>query len=618
MNKIKFLLVGVLSLFLFSGCLKNYQDLNTNPELLGTVDPRNAFTGATENWNNSQRHHLTGKFSGVMQIMQYIVNGGGASSGIYVNPTGTARPNIYTPYYNDYFGQIGLRLNYLVNTVIPLNPEKERFQNIAAIANILEAYQAWLMFDVMGAAPYTEGLKLASEGIGQPRYDLYQKDINGTAMYKVLDDKIKANIAILQSAGDNQYNLEKNDFFYQGNVANWIKFANTLRIKMAQRLEKADNAFYKSVVAEALANSGGIISSLEESAIYHHPNEHNNNTDDMQALTTNYVASRALVNFLKAYDDPRLPLLVRRNGFGDGNNNRSNDEVFELLKEHYPNYETDFSQWTDRYVGMAANPDSTNSLWSTNAYFTIPYVEVVDGKNIEKTMTVRNNSQIESRFYVKNGGKVSNTLGVREKEDQDLYDVSQDKITLFTPLITYPEVCFMMAEIAFKDGGAKAGKDALAWYREGIKASMQQYQNWASKMGVPSAMNQNSDNYDPITTDDITAYLARPEFQSVSLEKIITQQWVNLFMRPEEAWATWKRTGLPAFKAQPIPTEGVAFLEEIKTGSEPLYIPRRGVLPTPNTANIDNFNTAVNELTADPNYGSAVDKTEGRIWWDKP
>ena len=146
-------------------------------------------------------------------------------------------------------------------------------------------------------------------------------------MYKVLDDKIKANIAILQSAGDNQYNLEKNDFFYQGNVANWIKFANTLRIKMAQRLEKADNAFYKSVVAEALANSGGIISSLEESAIYHHPNEHNNNTDDMQALTTNYVASRALVNFLKAYDDPRLPLLVRRNGFGDGNNNRSNDEV---------------------------------------------------------------------------------------------------------------------------------------------------------------------------------------------------------------------------------------------------------------------------------------------------
>lgn len=614
MNKIKFIFVGILTLLLLTGCLKDYQDLNTDPELLGTVDPRNAFTGATENWNNSQRHHLTGKYSGVMQIMQYIVNGGGAQSGVYVNPSGTARPNIYTPYYSDYFGQIGLRLNYLVNTVIPLNPEKERFQNIAAIANILEAYQAWLMFDVIGAAPYTEGLKLASEGIAMPKYDLYQKDINGTPMYKVLDEKIKANIAILQNSDENQYNLDKNDYFYNGDVAKWIKFSNTLRIKMAQRLEKADNAFYKSVVSEALANSGGIISSLEESAIYYHPNEHNNNTDDMQALTTNYVASRALVNYLKAYNDPRLPILVRRNGFGDGNNNKSNDEVFELLKKHYPDYQTKYSQWTDRYVGMAANPDSTNSLWSTNAYFTIPYVD----EGVDKTMTVRNNSQIESRFFVKNGGKVSNTLGVRDKEDQDLYDVSQDAITLFTPLITYPEVCFMMAEIAFKDGGVKAGKDALTWFRDGIRASMIQYQGWAEKMGVPSAMNKNSDNYNPISTADIDTYLARSEFQSVSLEKIISQQWVNLFMRPEEAWATWKRTGLPAFKEQPAPANGVVYLEELKTGGEQLFIPRRGVLPTPNTANVDNFNVAVEELKGDPNYGSAVDRTEGRIWWDKP
>ena len=614
MNKIKYILIGAATLFIFSGCLKDYQELNTNPELLGNVDPRNAFAGATENWNNSQRHHLTGKYSGVMQIMQYIVSSGGASSGIYVNPTATARPNIYTPYYSDYFGQIGLRLNYLVNTVIPLNPESERFENIAAIANILEAYQAWLMFDVIGAAPYTEGLKLASDGIAQPRYDLYQKDINGKEMYKVFDDKVKANIAVLQSAKENQYNLERSDFFYRGDVAKWIKFGNTLRIKMAQRLEKADNAFYQSVIAEALSHPGGIISNHEESAVYHHPNEHNNNTDDMQSLTTNYVASRTLVEFLKHHNDPRLPLLVRRNGFGEGNNNPSNDEVFELLKEHYPNYQTRYAQWTGRYVGMAANPDSTSSLWSSTGYFTIPYVD--DG--VEKNMTVRHNSQIESRFFVKNGGKVSNTLGVRDKEVQELYDVSQEEITLFTPLITYPEVCFMMAEIAFKAGSAQGGKNALTWFRDGIRASLEQYQQWAQDMAVPSAMNANSDNYDPITAADITAYLARPEFQSVSLEKIITQQWVNLFMRPEEAWATWKRTGLPSFKPQPVPEDGVVFFEELKTGGDQLFIPRRGVLPTPNTANIDNFNIAVEQLTADPNYGSGVDRTEGRIWWDKP
>lgn len=615
MNQIKYILLSFTFLFLATGCLDDYRELNTNPELLGTVDPRNAFTGATENWNNSQRHHLTGKYSGVMQIMQYIVGSEGASSGIYINPKSNSRPSPYTPYYNDYFGQIGLRLRYLVNTVIPLNPEKERYQDVAAISNILETYEAWLMFDTYGAAPYTEGLKLASDGIGTPRYDLYQQDITGKALYKVFDEKVKQNVALLQSSNENQYNLGRNDFFYTGDVSKWIRFGNTLRIKMAQRLEKADNAFYNSVITEALAHPGGIISAHDQSAIYHHPNEHNNNTDDMQALTTSYVASRALVNYLKEYNDPRLPILVRRNGFGNGNNNTENDAVFATLKKYYPNYDTKFSQWADRYVGMAANPDSTNSLWSTTAYFTIPYV---DDKGVAQTMTVRNNSQIESRFYVKNGGKVSNTLGVREKEDQALYDVSQDAITLFTPLITYPEVCFMMAEIAQKKGSALGGKTALTWFRDGIRASMEQYQSWAENMGVPSAMNENSDNYNPITPAKIDAYLAQPEFQSVSQEKIISQQWVNLFMRPEEAWASWKRTGLPAFKAQPEPENGVAFLEELKSGGDALAIPRRNILPTPNTANVDNFNAAVESLKADQNYGTSVDKTEGRIWWDKP
>jgi len=56
----------------------------------------------------------------------------------------------------------------------------------------------------------------------------------------------------------------------------------------------------------------------------------------------------------------------------------------------------------------------------------------------------------------------------------------------------------------------------------------------------------------------------------------------------------------------------------LKSGGDALVIPRRNVLPTPNTANVENFNAAVESLKADPNYGTAVDRTEGRIWWDKP
>lgn len=613
MKNIKLIIIGIFPLLFLSSCLEDYQELNTNPELLGSTDPRNAFTGATQNFNNSSRGHLMNKYSDVMQYMQYIVNYQGPQESIYVNLSKTSRPAPYTPYYNDYFGQIGLKLRYLINNVIPLNPEKERFQNVAAIAKILEAYEAWLVFDVNGAAPYNEAFKLATDGIKTPKYDLYQADLSGKKLYEVFDQKLKTNIEVLKKKLPDQYNLGSNDYFYSGDVSKWIKFANTVRIKMAQRLEKVDNEFYKSILSDVLSKGNELISSNSESCIYNHPNKYNNNTDDTHILTYQYCASRSLVSFLLAYDDPRLPLLIRRNGFGEGNNNKENDKVAKLLKKHYPDYKTKFSQWAGRYVGMSANPDSTNSNWSKDTYYSLAYK---DENGTDKTMTVRHNSQIESRFYVKNGGKVGTQITARDKEDET-FDISQDKISLFTPLITYPEVCFMMAEITYKNGTSQGGKDALTWFRDGIRASMEQYQTWAEKMKIPSAMNPNSDNYSPITSDKIDKYLAKTEFKTVSLEKIISQQWVNLYMRPEEAWATWKRTNLPAFKEQPTPQNGVAYLEILTSSEGQLLIPRRAALPIPNSANLSNYNKALEKLKKDPKYGSDVDKTEGRIWWDK-
>ena len=71
-------------MFMLTGCLDNFQELNTNPESLGSVDPRSAFTGATQNFNNCSRSHLTAKYSGTMVYMQYLVSSGGPSDGYYI------------------------------------------------------------------------------------------------------------------------------------------------------------------------------------------------------------------------------------------------------------------------------------------------------------------------------------------------------------------------------------------------------------------------------------------------------------------------------------------------------------------------------------------------------
>ena len=60
----------------------------------------------------------------------------------------------------------------------------------------------------------------------------------------------------------------------------------------------------------------------------------------------------------------------------------------------------------------------------------------------------------------------------------------------------------------------------------------------------------------------------------------------------------------------------VAFLESIRDSGVDLVIPRRNGLGVPNTLNIDNYNAAVQKLISDNHYGTATDRTAGRIWWD--
>ncbi len=613
MKTLKYIFAALCAAWMLTGCLSEFQDLNTDPEQLGTTDPRNVFTGATLNFNNNSRSHLTTKYSGVMIYMQYLVSSGGPAQGYYISPDQpNNHPEPYSPSYSDYYGSYGLRLDYLINTVIPKNDYPEKYNDLKAISQILLNYEQWRILDTYGAAPITEAFR-ATEGIRTPRYDLYQESIDGTPMYEKIDAEVKAAVETLKASDDTQAALGTNDFFYGGDVQKWIKFGNTLRVKMAQRLEKADASFYNKVLDEVLTSASNLIASNDESCIYQHTNEYNNNTDDIQDITSGYVASAAFVNFLKSVDDPRLPIMVRRNGFGDGNNNETNDEWFETLKKEYPDYATRWPRFIDRYVGMSANPDSSSSTYQKDAYLTLPYHKE-DGT--EANLEIRMHSQIESRYYVKNGGIIgNNNMPARAIEGEDFY-VNQDKMHTFTPIITYPETCFMLAEIAVKKGGAVAGKDAKGWFQAGVRASIEQYRDWAVNMNVVAQVNETAANYNPVTDAKINAYLARPEFNNITLEKIISQQWVNLYMQPEEMWATWKRTGLPAFKATPDPEGGVAVLEELHYTKNTLTIPRRNSLGTPNTLNLENYNIAIEALKSDSKYGTDTDKTEGRIWWD--
>lgn len=96
-------------------------------------------------------------------------------------------------------------------------------------------------------------------------------------------------------------------------------------------------------------------------------------------------------------------------------------------------------------------------------------------------------------------------------------------------VMTYAEVLFLQAEAAERNW---ITGDAAALYEAGIEASMELYAPYGH---APTA-------------GEIAAYLAQPEVQydpARGLEQIALQKWIALWMNGSEAWAEWRRTGIP-------------------------------------------------------------------------
>lgn len=134
------------------------------------------------------------------------------------------------------------------------------------------------------------------------------------------------------------------------------------------------------------------------------------------------------------------------------------------------------------------------------------------------------------------------------------------KATSPVEFITKEELDFIEAEATLRSGGTLA--NALIYYNNAITDNF-------TKLGLASSA---------------TAYeTANPLLPTNGLYQIAKQEWIALFINPEE-WACWRRTGVPALVA-PV-------------GAASTQIPRRMVLP--NSEVTENANAPQNETLWTP------------------
>ena len=146
---------------------------------------------------------------------------------------------------------------------------------------------------VRAMAPWT--------GVNHVAYDTQEEVYRG--MFMDLDRAIET-LQELVNGGTATY-LEDYDNVFYGNMAKWIAFANTLRLRLATRVAYADEALYQAEAEKALASAAGFI---QEDVVLHpgagawenpiYVIEYNFNDGDAKAGAT-------IVTYMNSYNDPR-------------------------------------------------------------------------------------------------------------------------------------------------------------------------------------------------------------------------------------------------------------------------------------------------------------------------
>jgi len=180
-------------------------------------------------------------------------------------------------------------------------------QNLWAVAEIMAVYNWLLLTDLFGAIPYTEALQLRG-GIQQPKYD-QQQTIYPDLMRRLGEATGRIDVAA-GTAG-----FATGDLVYGGNMANWRRFGNSLRLRIAMRVSDTELAPQATQAFQQAWSAGAIASGAGDAQI-NWPGSPPAVNDIYRIVvqggrTEDFRVSRTLVDTLARLNDPRLAVYAQ-------------------------------------------------------------------------------------------------------------------------------------------------------------------------------------------------------------------------------------------------------------------------------------------------------------------
>ena len=271
----------------WSGCTKNFEERNTSPTGLETLtaDDLKAFF-PTAVYNGLSLAYQTGQNLAAGMFCQYY----SCTQVAFASHRYVMNQQWWASTWNGLF----------VNVMSPLRAIIDQSQDkpsMNAIARIWKVFIFHRYTDYFGPLPYSQ-MGNYVEGQGIP-FDA-QKDIYDD-FFKELDEAaalLKNNLS-LPSFGST------NDYIFHGDNAQWLKFANSLRLRLALRISFVNPEKAKTEALAALAS--GVMELPGDDAFMEAGVTHRNYLAYISAWNE-FRMSANFESLFKGYNDPRMPL----------------------------------------------------------------------------------------------------------------------------------------------------------------------------------------------------------------------------------------------------------------------------------------------------------------------
>lgn len=291
-NTIKFLGMAAIGITA-AACTGNFEDMGVKPYRPTYIKPEQLLTPMIRNIIST--HENDSQMIDQMIGMEY---GGYTSANTVWNGSGAFAT------YNPRQGWLGETYNTLFQKTYANWAEiKENTGGVGAtyqMAQIIRVATMLKVTDTYGPIPYT---KVNGQDIAVA-YDS-QKDL-----YLAMLDDLEAASDVLQAyatdPGSDQTLFQGHDVStFNGDVKKWVKYANSLRLRMAIRMSKTDEAGKAQEIAETLAKRADALIESNSDNLYIIPEAKNPYTQSTDWNDGELRINASLTSYMNGYEDPR-------------------------------------------------------------------------------------------------------------------------------------------------------------------------------------------------------------------------------------------------------------------------------------------------------------------------